>query len=61
VTGGKSGESKHEESNGGETIIIRVRDLFSCELKHLIRTAGEETCFKIKKTSKMEKVFQIYA
>lgn len=46
-------ESKPEgeaPSGGSEPITIRVRD-----------QTGEETYFKIKKTTKMEKVFSTYA
>ena len=41
-------EAKPE--GGGETITIRVKD-----------QTGEETFFKIKKTTKMSKVFETYA
>ena len=43
-------EPKKEEGAGSETITIRVKD-----------QTGEETFFKIKKSTKMEKVFQTYA
>mmetsp|Transcript_22628 Transcript_22628/g.33082 ORF Transcript_22628/g.33082 Transcript_22628/m.33082 type:complete len:100 (+) Transcript_22628:86-385(+) len=43
-------ESKPEGSSAGDPITIRVRD-----------QTGEETYFKIKKTTKMDKVFQTYA
>jgi len=48
--GASGGESKPEVPTGNEPITIRVRD-----------QTGEETYFKIKKTTKMEKVFQTYA
>mmetsp|Transcript_19376 Transcript_19376/g.26598 ORF Transcript_19376/g.26598 Transcript_19376/m.26598 type:complete len:98 (+) Transcript_19376:129-422(+) len=46
--GAAGGEAKPE--GGNEPITIRVRD-----------QTGEETYFKIKKTTKMSKVFETYA
>ena len=43
-------DAKASDGGGSEPITIRVRD-----------QTGEETYFKIKKTTKMEKVFQTYA
>mmetsp|Transcript_22093 Transcript_22093/g.45995 ORF Transcript_22093/g.45995 Transcript_22093/m.45995 type:complete len:93 (+) Transcript_22093:21-299(+) len=43
-------DAAEPKSEGGEAITIRVKD-----------QGGEETFFKIKKTTKMEKVFSTYA
>ncbi|GMI22115.1 hypothetical protein TrCOL_g12453 [Triparma columacea] len=45
-----SDNAEPKAEGGGEAITIRVKD-----------QGGEETFFKIKKTTKMEKVFQTYA